>query len=82
MNTQQINLYSLGGGSWIAEVDISTVEYAAVSLDCPDFLNIYKRTDDEPYLPEDMTASLHIDELPDNLKPLYTKLLNSLKPHM
>lgn len=76
----KIETYSMGGGIWLAETYIDEITYAVVSSDAPEYLVIYESyPEDDQYLPEDMVASKHKDELFGYRAGLYRKLLNELK---
>lgn len=76
----KIETYSMGGGIWLAETYIDEITYAVVSSDAPEFLVIYESyPEDDRYLPEDMVASKHKDELFGYRAGLYRKLLKELK---
>lgn len=76
----KIETFSMGGGIWLAETYIDEITYAVVSSDAPEYLVIYESyPEDDRYLPEDMIASKHKDELFGYRAGLYRKLLNELK---
>lgn len=75
----KIEVFNTGGGIVLAEADVNLNQYAVVSTEAPEFLTIYKRTDDEAYLPEDMVASIKEDEMTDEFKGLYAEMLKALK---
>ena len=76
----KIETFSMGGGIWLAETYIDEITYAVVSSDAPEYLVIYESyPEDERYLPEDMVASKHKDELFGYRAGLYRKLLAELK---
>lgn len=76
----KIETFSMGGGIWLAETYIDEITYAVVSSDAPEYLVIYESyPEDERYLPEDMVASKHKDELFGYRAGLYRKLLKELK---
>ena len=75
----QIATFNTGGGITLAEARINLDRYAVVSTEAPEFMTIYKRTENEPYLPEDMVASIKEDEMDDEFKGLYAEMLNALK---
>lgn len=76
----KIELHYTGGGVTLAEAEVNPDQYAVVSSEAPEFLTMYKRTDNEPsYLPEDMVASLTVQEMNEESKKLYKEMLNKLK---
>ena len=78
MNT--IETFYTGGGITLAEIDLNKDEYAVVSSDAPEYLTIYKRSEDneKSYLPDDMLFSTTKENLTPKLKPLYLKMINKL----
>ena len=75
----QIEVFNTGGGIVLAEVNVNADRYAVVSSEAPEFMSIYKRTDDEAYLPEDMVMSIKEDEMDDEFKGLYKDMLEALQ---
>lgn len=75
-----IEIFYTGGGITLAEIDLNKSEYAVVSSDAPDYLTIYKRSEDneKSYLPDDMLVSTSKEKITANLKPLYIKMINKL----
>lgn len=77
---KQIEVFNTGGGITLAEVDINSDRYAVVSSEAPEFMGIYKRTEnEEAYLPEDMVMSLKEADMNEEFKGLYKELRNALK---
>ena len=59
----KIEVFSTGGGIWLAETVINDKgDYAVVSSECPEVLSLYHKAD-EPYMAEDMYLSKPWDEL-------------------
>ena len=77
--TNKIDVFSTGGGITLAEADVSSDQYAVVSTEAPEFMSVYKRADNEAYLPEDMLMSVTEADMTDELKPLYKEMLKALK---
>ena len=77
---KNIEIFYTGGGITLAETDLTDNSYAVVSSDAPNYLTIYRCTDNEKtYLPDDMLVSAPKEELTPNLKPLYIKMVEKLK---
>lgn len=76
----KIEVFNTGGGIWLAEVNLKDNKYAVVSSDAPEFLAVYQyeKAEDEKYYPEDMISDQHKDELSEELKKVYEKLLIAL----
>mgnify|MGYP003314083219 CR=1 FL=1 len=78
--TPKIETFYTGGGITLVEANLNKKHYAVVSSDAPDFLTVYSYSNSETsYLPEDMVESTHKDDLTPELKPVYDKMLDSLK---
>lgn len=77
--TKKIEVFYTGGGITLAEADIDQSHYAVVSSDALEYLTVYAYADSEKYLPDDMTASTPKEELPPELKVLYSNMLDKLK---
>ena len=78
--TKKIEVFYTGGGITLAEADVDADHYAVVSTEAPEFLSIYSLDDGEKtYLLDDMVASTHRDELPPDLKILYSEMLSKLE---
>ena len=75
----QIEVIYTGGGITIVEANIGGGQYAVVSTEAIEFLTIYNRTSEEPYLPEDMVASITADEMTDDQKALYYNMIEHLQ---
>ena len=75
----QIEVIYTGGGITIVEANIGGGQYAVVSTEALEFLTIYNRTSEEPYLPEDMVASITADEMTDDQKELYNNMIEHLQ---
>ena len=75
----KIEVFNTGGGITLAEANINQEQYAVVSTEAKEFLTIYKRTEDEAYLPEDMVMSIKEAEMNDEFKRLYAEMLKALK---
>ena len=78
--TTKIEVFNTGGGIWLAETNLKDNKYAVVSSDAPEFLAIYQyeKAEDDKYYPEDMISDQHKDELTEEYKPIYEKLLLAL----
>jgi hypothetical protein len=75
----KIEVFNTGGGITLAEAYVNWDRIAVVSTEAPEFLTIYKRTEDEAYLPEDMVMSIKETEMNDEFKGLYAEMLKALK---
>ena len=77
----QIEVFYTGGGITLCEAVITEEFFALVGTDAPDVFSIYRQVDEdeERYLPEDMVLSKHKDELDEDQKALYNKMLEALK---
>ena len=76
----KIELHYTGGGVTLVEAEVDAERYAVVSSDAPEFLTVYKQTDNEIlYLPEDMVASLTEQDMNTETKKLYKEMLGKLK---
>lgn len=77
---KKIEVIYTGGGITLAETALNSDRYAVVSSEAPEFMSIYKQTEDEtPYLPEDMVMSLKEDDMNQEMKMLYMEMLEKLK---
>ena len=76
----KIEVFNTGGGIWLAEVNLKDNQYAVVSSDAPEYLAVYQyeKAEDDKYYPEDMISDQHKDELSEELKKVYEKLLLAL----
>lgn len=76
----KIEVFNTGGGIWLAEVNLKDNQYAVVSSDAPEYLAVYQyeKAEDDKYYPEDMISDQHKDELSEELKKVYEKLLIAL----
>lgn len=72
-------VFYTGGGIWLAEMNLQNGTYAVVDSDYKECLSIYKYTDDEPYMPDDMIFSKGVDQLDSEQMKIYNKLLAALK---
>ena len=69
-----------GRGITCAEAELEGERYAVVSTECPELIAVYNRTeDDEPYLPEDMEGAYTEQELDNDMKALYNKMIEMLR---
>ena len=73
-----IQVFSTGGGVWLAEAEIDEERYAVVSNECPECLSVYRKAD-EPYMPEDMQFSKNEDELDAVYKVLHRNMKQELE---
>ena len=74
-----IEVFYTGGGITLAEAPIDRERYAVVSSEAPEFLAVYKKTEDEPHLPEDMLLSAKHDNLTPELQELHGVMVEKLK---
>lgn len=76
----KIEVFNTGSGIWLAEVNLKDNQYAVVSSDAPEYLAVYQyeKAEDDKYYPEDMISDQHKDELSEELKKVYEKLLLAL----
>jgi hypothetical protein len=75
----KIEVFYTGGGITLAEADLGA-QYAVIGTDYPGFISIYNRVEgEEPYMPEDMVASLSEQEMDAETKALYLEMLEALK---
>lgn len=74
----KIEVFSTGGGVWLAEAEIDEERYAVVSNECPGCLSVYRKAD-EPYMPEDMQFSKSEDELDAVYKVLHRNMKQELE---
>lgn len=76
-----IEIYGTCGGITLAEVDVTPDTYATVSTEAPEYLTLYKKTDDEPHMPEDMLLSAKRDDLTPELQELHVVMVEKLNAH-
>lgn len=78
--TNKIEVFNTGGGIWLAEAELKDNKYAVVSSDAPEYLAVYQyeKAEDEKYYPEDMILDQHKNDLSEEYKPIYEKLLIAL----
>lgn len=75
----EIKTHYTGGGIWLAEVDINAEQYAVVSTEALECLAIYnKAEDEEPHMPENMTACLTEEAMNPVIKAVYHMMLEAL----
>ena len=74
----KIEVFYTGGGITLAEAAMNLARYAVVTSEAPEYLTIYNRTENEPYLPEDMVMSLMEADMDAEVKNLYTQMLEKL----
>lgn len=75
----KVEVFSTGGGIWLAETDLNNGTYAVVDSEYMDCLSVYRYTDDEQqYMPEDMIFSKGAAELNDDERTIYNKLCEEL----
>ncbi len=74
----KIEVFSTGGGIWLAQAEIDEERYAVVSSERPDCLSVYRKAD-EPYMPEDMQFSKNADELDAVYKVLHRNMKQELQ---
>lgn len=68
-----IETFYTGGGIWLSQYDAGDGYYAVVSSDQPEYLSIYRKTDDEDemYLSENMISSKDYNELGKSQKAMH-----------
>ena len=76
----KLDVFYTGGGIWIAEMNLEDNKYGVVNSEAPEYFGIYEyeQAEDGNYYPEDMILDNHKDELDDELKKVYEKLLIAL----
>ena len=75
----KIEVFYTGGGITLAEADLGE-RYAVICTEYPNCLSIYNRVEgEEPYMPEDMVASLTEEEMDEETRALYLEMLGALK---
>lgn len=76
----KIETFYTGGGIWLSQYDAGGGNYAVVSNEQPDYLSIYRKTDDEDdmYLPENMISSKPYNELGQSQKAIHDILTAEL----
>ena len=76
-----IETFYTGGGIWISQYDAGDGYYAVVRSDAPEFLGIYRKTEeeDELYLPENMVSSKAYNELSSVQKEIHEILRKELE---
>ena len=76
----KVEVFYTGGGIWLAEADLGDNKYAVVNSEAPEYMGVYlyEQAEDGKYYPEDMLSDQHKDELNDELKAVYEKLLIAL----
>ena len=76
----KLDVFYTGGGIWIAEMNLEDNKYGVVNSEAPEYFGIYEyeQAEDGNYYPEDMILDKHKDELDDELKKVYEKLLIAL----
>ena len=72
-----------GGGIWLSQYDAGGGHVAVVSNEQPDYLSIYRKTDDEDdmYLPENLISSKPYNELGKSQKAIHDILKAELVKH-
>ena len=76
----EIEVFYTGGGITLVEAAMNLNRYGVVTSEAPAYLTIYNRTENEPYLPEDMVMSLVEADMDAEVKNLYTQMLEKLNP--
>ena len=76
-----IETFYTGGGIWLAQYDAGDGYYAVVSSDAPEYLSIYRKTEeeDELYLPENMVSNKAYNELSSVQKEMHEILRKELE---
>lgn len=79
--TDKIEVFYTGGGIWLAEANLGDDKYAVVNSEYPEQLGVYlyEKAEDGKYYPEDMVLDQHRDELDEDLRKVYDKLLVALE---
>ena len=72
-------VFYTGGGIWLAEMNLQNGTYAVVDSDYKECLSIYKYTDDEPYMPDEMIFSKGGEQRDSEQMKIYNQLLAALK---
>ena len=67
---------------WLAQYDAGGNYYAVVSSECPNVMSVYRVSDDEQYLPENMVYSKEHNELDSVQKELHECLKEELEKHI
>lgn len=76
----KIETFYTGGGITLAEAELNGGRYAVVSTEAPDCIAIYNRVEDEePYASEDMLEVYSTETMPEEIRALYTEMLDRLK---
>ena len=77
---EKIEVFYTGGGIWLAEMNLGDNNYAIVNSEAPEYFAIYEyeQAEDGRYYPEDMILDQHKDELSEEYKKVYEKLLIAL----
>lgn len=76
----EIDVFYTGGGIWIAEANLGDNKYAVINSEYPEYMGVYlyEKAEDGQYYPEDMISDHHKDELDEDHKKVYEKLLIAL----
>ena len=76
----EIDVFYTGGGIWLAEANLGDNKYAVVNSEDPEYMGVYlyEKAEDGNYYPEDMILDKRKDELNEDLKKVYEKLLIAL----
>lgn len=76
----KVEVFNTGGGIWLAETDLGDNKYAVVNSEYPEqfAIYLYAKAEDDKYYPEDMLLDQHRDELSEDLRKVYDKLLLAL----
>ena len=76
----KIDVFYTGGGIWLAEANLGDNKYAVINSEDPEYMGVYlyEKAEDGQYYPEDMILDKHKDELDEELKKVYEKLLIAL----
>lgn len=77
--SNKIDVFYTGGGIWLAEMELTNNHYAIVNSEYPEYFAIYEYAEEDgQYYPEDMILDQHKDELSEEHKKVYEKLLIAL----
>lgn len=75
----KVEVFYTGGGIWLAEMNLENGTYATISSDYHEAMCIYKYSDDEPYMTEDMIFCDEVQNFNSEQLKIHTKLYEALK---
>lgn len=76
-NTSEV--FYTGGGIWLAEMNLGDGTYAVIDSEYNTALCIYRYSDDEPYMSEDMVFCDEVQNLDSEHLKIYNQLYEALK---